>query len=461
MPSKKNILLVNPWIFDFTAYDFWMRPLGLLYVAAFLRAYKSFRLSYIDCLERNHPLLPGRMKTKPDGRGPFWKEEVAKPAALTGIPRKFSRYGLPLALFHHELNRIPRPDLVLITCVMTYWYPGVQLVIELIRKKYGRIPIALGGVYPTLMTGHARKEMDAEFILAGPAEKTVSPLLEEVFGSSFLDKAGSDALNGMPRPAFGLMRDRSVLPLITSRGCPFTCAFCASRILFKGFEQFSPQSVVSLIDHVHKKYQARHLAFYDDALLLNKAGHMVPILESIVEMKLPAAFHTPNGLHVREIDARIASLFRKANFRSLYLSQETFDEKMLAETSPKVSPGDLEKAVRHLTRAGYRARDLNVYLLAGLPGQTAGSVRESILRVHELGPRPRLAYFSPVPGTVTWHEMAAGGVLNKSTDPLLHNKSVFPYVWGNISPQELKNLKFLAGNPPFRACSAGKGGGCS
>jgi hypothetical protein len=74
MPSKKDILLINPWIYDFTAYDFWLKPLGLLYIAAILKKHSDFSLHFIDCLDRHHPLLGRKLKTKPDGRGAFLKE---------------------------------------------------------------------------------------------------------------------------------------------------------------------------------------------------------------------------------------------------------------------------------------------------------------------------------------------------------------------------------------------------
>jgi len=137
MPSRKNILLINPWIYDFTAYDFWLKPLGLLYIASILKKHPGFRLHFIDCLDRYHPLFKKKLRTKPDGRGHFLKEEVPKPAVLKEVPRKFSRYGIPFEIFLHELGRLPSPDLVLITCTMTYWYPGVQIVVELIRKSFG------------------------------------------------------------------------------------------------------------------------------------------------------------------------------------------------------------------------------------------------------------------------------------------------------------------------------------
>jgi len=32
----KKVLLVNPWIYDFAAYDYWLKPVGLLYIASLL-----------------------------------------------------------------------------------------------------------------------------------------------------------------------------------------------------------------------------------------------------------------------------------------------------------------------------------------------------------------------------------------------------------------------------------------
>jgi len=444
MALRKNILLINPWVYDFTAYDFWMKPLGLLYVAALLEKYTSFDLFFIDCLDRQHPGLTKKLKSKPDGRGAFFKEEVSKPPVLRGVPRKYSRYGLPPSLFHHELNQIPIPDLVLLTCTMTYWYPGVQFAVEQLRQMFGRVPIALGGVYASLMAEHAKRETGVDFVLKGPAEKTVGSLVRELFGHSAFAEVHIDRLEDLPWPAFHFLNDRKTLPLLTSRGCPFECAFCASPLLSGGFDQVSPDPVLSLIEHAHRKHGTRNFAFYDDALLLQKKTHIIPILEGLLGKNLLVAFHTPNGLHVKEIDAAMATLLWQSHFESLYLSQESFDEAFFEDASSKVAPGDLEAAVRHLIDAGYKSSQLNVYLMAGLPGQDTESIKESIRHVHRLGVRPRLAYFSPVPGTSTWEKMVKLGILDRNADPLLHNKLTFPYIWGDVSPEEFVSLKDLA-----------------
>ena len=81
--------------------------------------------------------------------------------------------------------------------------------------------------------------------------------------------------------------------------------------------------------------------------------------------------------------------------------------------------------------------------MVGLPDQDIIGVKESILAVKDLGAKPRLSYFSPIPGTADCEEIVSRGYLDEDSDPLLHNKLVFPYVWGNITPEEFLSLKRL------------------
>jgi hypothetical protein len=144
-----------------------------------------------------------------------------------------------------------------------------------------------------------------------------------------------------------------------------------------------------------------------------------------------------------EIDAGLALLFKRANFQSIFLSQESFEKKVLEDSCFKVSLSDLEIALDHLNNAGYRPSEINVYLMIGLPGQGVEGIRESIRRVQALGARPRLAYFSPVPGTVSWDNLITKGIIKSDVDPLLHNKLAFPYTWGEMFPSDFESLKEL------------------
>lgn len=449
MASAKNVLLINPWIHDFAAYDFWMKPLGLLYVASLIRSCTPHRVSFIDCLDRSHPGLPGGRRGKADGRGPFPKEEIPKPEAVRDVPRRFSRYGLPVPLFLGELERAPRPDAVLVTSGMTYWYPGVQAVIELVRRRFGGVPVILGGIYASLCPGHARAQSGADLVLPGPAEAGLLAALEDILGGERPAPSDPDASDALPPPAFDLLRDRTWLPVLTSRGCPMRCTFCASEALWPGFVQRPPSSVLAEIADHHARFGTRHFAFYDDALLSRKRAHAWPLFQGLAAGPR-LSFHAPNGLHVHEIDAPTARLMRAAGLESLYLSLESTDADLVAERCPKSFPGDLESALRELEAAGYARSAVSVYLIVGLPGQPAAGVKASIEFVRGLGAVPRAAFYSPIPGTAEWDRLVRAGVFDDRTDPLLHNKTAYAYLKSGCPPGEIGEL--LRDSSPSRPC---------
>jgi len=84
-----------------------------------------------------------------------------------------------------------------------------------------------------------------------------------------------------------------------------------------------------------------------------------------------------------------------------------------------------------------------VYLMAGLPNQDAASIKESVGDIRRLGAKPRMAYFSPIPGTRIWRELVDRGRLKKDADPLIQNKMAFPYLWADFSPEDFRDLQDL------------------
>jgi radical SAM superfamily enzyme YgiQ (UPF0313 family) len=131
---------------------------------------------------------------------------------------------------------------------------------------------------------------------------------------------------------------------------------------------------------------------------------------------------------------------RAAGLDSLYLSLESTDGDLVRDRCPKASPPDLEAALRELEAAGYERKAVSVYLIVGLPGQPLVGVAESIDFVRGLGAAPRLAYFSPIPGTAEWAGLVRTGILDDGADPLLHNKTAFAYLKSGLPPGEVEPL---------------------
>jgi radical SAM superfamily enzyme YgiQ (UPF0313 family) len=442
MDKRPRVLLINPWIYDFAAFDLWAKPLGLLYLGAFLKK-AGYTVRLVDCMDRLHPQASGKgaRAGKAMGTGHWRREPVPTPGPLKNTPRKFARYGLSEKAFLQTLSLETEPDLVLVTSIMTYWYPGVHHAIELTREVWPGMSVILGGAYATLCPDHARQHSGADLVMTGPAESSFSEL-ENLLGKD-------RGLAGISReltwsevwPALELYPRLDSSPLMTSRGCPGHCPYCASNILFPSFVQRSVEDVLAEIEDRHRKFRIRDFTFFDDALLIRAETHLMPILEGVLSRGLDLRFHAPNGLHVASITRELAGLMFKAGFKTLRMGLETLDRERQIGWGGKVRTGQFEQAMSYLAEAGFLRGQVGVYLLYGLPGQTLDDVLEAGLAVKAQGGRPYLGEFSPIPGTALWNETKDRSEFDLEAEPLYHNNSFFPYREPGFSWEKVQEIK--------------------
>jgi radical SAM superfamily enzyme YgiQ (UPF0313 family) len=440
IPGAPNILLVNPWIHDFAAYDYWAKPMGLLYLASILREH-GCNVSYMDCLDRFHPDIKKPAKTKSDGRGSYFKIPIPKPAGLEDIPRNYSRYGIPEEFFRKDLLNVPKPDVILVTSHMTYWYPGLFETIRILKENFSSTPLILGGIYATLCHDHAVNNSGADRVVSGTGEKLILELIGQFTGFSAKLKFSPKDPDTYPYPAFDLERKTTFVPVLTSRGCPFSCSYCASRFLVPDRIIRSPESVTHEIRYWHEKHKVKDFALYDDAFLADAESHAIPILEKIAESGIKIRFHTPNAIHIREITKETADLMYRSGFQTVRLGLETTHFDKRSGLDHKVSEPEFKRAVLFLKEAGFSKNQVGAYLLAGLPGQDDESIIESIKTVKESGITPIPAYYSPIPHTALWKKAVLSSRYDLEKDPVFSNNAVFPCRKQEFSWKTVEALK--------------------
>ena len=472
-----KILLVNPPIYDFTAYDFWLKPLGMLTVAGFLRNGADFHL--FDYLDRTHPFYDDNDQLKSDqyGRGRFHEQIIDSPEVLTKIPRHFRRYGLPQKFFKDFLIQNAPFDFAFIQTTMTYWYLGLKEVIDDIRNLCPNTKIILGGNYATLCPDHA-KNLGPELIVKtdrfDPLWKMLNtqpdfsqPALwesytkQEVFPKSALktkmrtfgDWQGgrsrhsqhySDGDRRRPDDKRAICRPNEVLGwLLTTAavkltdGCPFKCTYC---FVPKVYKNFKPRPLDRCLKELHllHKLGAKNIAFYDDALLYKPEEILIGFLNEAIKKDYNFNFHSPNALNARFITRPLAELMVQAGFKTFYLGFESSSEQFQKRTGSKVFSNELARAVKLLIDAGADPKNITAYQILGHPLGDLQQLERSMHFAHDLGIKNMLADFSPIPGTPD------GNYCHRFTDmtePLNHNKTAFPVVLlGFDETNRLKNL---------------------
>jgi hypothetical protein len=419
-----KILLVNPPIYDFAAYDFWLKPYGMLSVAGFLRGKAEFTL--FDYLDRCHPFVKAQPKLKGDqwGRGRFYEEKTAQPACLKNIPRFFRRFGLPRNLFQEFLKNQTPYDFAFVSTTMTYWYLGASEVIDDIRSFWPNTKIILGGNYVTLCPGHAEK-LNADLLIKG---SDLNPLWKY---------SGIEPDSNQP-PLWEVYPELKTGILKLANGCPFNCTYCSVP---KVYGKFKPRPLLRTLEELALliKLGAKNIAFYDDAILYDAENVLIPFLDEVIKRKITVNFHTPNALNARFVTEELANLMVTAGFKTFYLGFESSSADWQKQTGSKVFAAELADAVKYLKKAGVDGNNITVYQILGHPLSDSKQLEQTMYFVNSLGVRGMLADFSPIPGTPD------GDLCSRFVDmsePLMHNKTAFPIItMGFDESNRLKDLQ--------------------
>lgn len=364
----------------------------------------------MDCLHegRTVPASFGRYKVR--------RELCEKPQAYRQIPRRYYRFGMSGQDFQARMRSFPRPDIILVTSVMTYWYPGVWEAVRTAKELFPGVPVVLGGIYAILCPEHADGS-GADFVLTAPRSPDGTRIPMDLYDS----------------PGYAV--------LSTSYGCPMRCDYGASHLLSPSFRQRPMSEIVYDMEKQLKCGSISDLAFYDDALLWDKERTFYPLCAHIRRACPGLRLHIPNGLHVSQLDGRCCRALFETGFETIRLSFEGMDDYTRRASSQKVAAVDYALAVKNLMHAGYAPERIETYILIGLPGQETDDIERSIDYVKALGCRPKLAEFSPIPGTSLYRK-AAELVPAIGDEPLLHNNTVFTqYIARTIIPEKLQELK--------------------
>ena len=369
--SGPSLLLINPWIYDFAAYDFFARPLGLLYLAGMPRA-RGFRSTSWTAWP---PPTPAPGLSAPAAT----PKNLPAPPALSGIPRRYGRYGISSRLSGSAGPGRP-PAAILVTSLMTYWYPGVAAADRLAREHFPGAPVILGGVYATLCPDHAREHSGADRVVTGPGEAAI---------------ASSAKITGWPPPW-------AILPPLDDRlSSPIRpCTSKSIPLLFPSLPPGAAPFIATIAPPVscrpatsgaipgprrpnrclgRTELGLTDAAFYDDALLLEASHHLLlPGGTGTARRTFP--FHTPNALHARFITREVA---RAAQARQLrHPAPRGGNHRPRHSTPGRQTPGGGTGSRPEPPPGGrIQPRKIGVYLLIGLPGQEDEEVAASIRRV--------------------------------------------------------------------------------
>ena len=407
-----KILAINPPVEDFTAYNLWACPLGLF------RIIEQFQrdgadVEYLDLLDGpnvgdDNARPP---KHRSDGRHSYWKRIIEKPKELNFVPRNFFRFGAEVAKVRELIGSRERPDKVLVSTGMTYWYRTVLEVIEIVKEVFPSVEIEIGGIAATLIP----EMFEQEDVKVHIGRYTIDS-----------DITGTESR---------FVNSLKFFPANLVEGCPNRCLYCSSSIFYPKVRYLNLEKQVCDLENWSDVSGLTDVAFYDDALLLNKGKYLKTFLDRLDPDKY--AFHTPNGLHLREVDEELCEYFAHYNFSQLRFGFETAFSRYDDKTDLK----QLQNVVSLLRKNGFTNEKVGVYLLCALPGQSVDEVEQTIDIVAKTGARPYLSELSPVPGTSVYEAHLRESLLDFSNEPLYQNNSLSSFRSPVFNAEVMARLK--------------------
>ncbi len=420
-----NIVLVKPpfyALFGLTTPKMKTYPLNLLYLATYARDVGGHDAAIVD----------GENVTVPGMEPPEGSDGDPETVMHNGIPRMveiIENRDHPLWIETERRILAAEPDIVGITCNSGNMDTARVLTERL--KRHG-LPVILGGSHPTVLPEQSINYTGADMVAVGEAEMTLVDVLDALSHGTPVSEIPALALreNGTVRvnPRGSLIPKVDDLPIpdrsfidrsqyfgnviMTGRGCPFDCAYCASRTIWG--KRVRLRSVESIVEELHGLRAANEEAIrnaggeaeahrpgmwvvkvIDDTFTVNRT-RTLKLLDAIIAEGLNC-FEFTGGVRADTLDETVTHKLYEAGFRRVTLGVETGSPRMLKLIRKGETNEDVKRAVGLLRDAGIKS---HAFFMIGLPDETEEDVDLSKRLIQEAGfDHVEINMVTPYPGT--------------------------------------------------------------
>ncbi|MDR0372031.1 MAG: B12-binding domain-containing radical SAM protein [Nitrososphaerota archaeon] len=158
------------------------------------------------------------------------------------------------------------------------------------------------------------------------------------------------------------------ISMVTSRGCPFNCCFCAVHLhMGQGFRAHSAAYVLDHIQYVVDKYGVKNIFFEDDNLTLD-LKRFEAICDGLIERKIRIGWETPNGVRADCLNITLLKKMKKSGAKSIFIGVESGDQQILDNVICKSL--DLNRVVEFAKNAKAIGLKTGAFYIIGFPGET-------------------------------------------------------------------------------------------
>lgn len=340
-----------------------------------------------------------------------WEELPTTKKSLEEVVRKFG------------------PDVVGFSTMTSQFTKGLELAYK-VKEVRPDVPIIFGGVHPTAAPKETLLQNEMiDFVCVGEGEYTMTEFLdhlddrefEGIKGLGYKDEGGVHVnssrgvirdLDSLPMPARDLFdmdyyRQRwnwprgmwlSTANVMSSRGCPFDCTFCASKVMFgRGFKPRSVENTMAEVEYLLDTYGFNCISFSDDTFAIQKQRAM-EIGREFKRRNLKAVFRVQ--LRVDTCDADLIEALKEGGLIHVDFGIESGSEKILASLKKGFRTEDVYAAIDTVKK---HKISVGATFIIGSISETLADVEETRNLARKIGADyTQFFIMTPYPGTELW-----------------------------------------------------------
>jgi radical SAM superfamily enzyme YgiQ (UPF0313 family) len=423
-------------------------PMGILYLSA--------------VIERDHPGAKVRVVDFAKRYREWADSDDAAPEDLDAFLR---------AVLATDVPSDSAPAMIGISILFSTADKTSRHVAAVCKERWPNVPVVLGGMHATSAVDSLLKEEAIDYVCRGEAESIIVDLVrtchegrdpESVQGIIGRSKASRenapliDDLDEIPYPAWHLLpmheyvecgRARSIekieqdheATIVTTRGCPFRCTFCASWTVHgREMRYRSVENVLGELRILRERYGVTSVIPEDDLFTVKKP-RIIALCEAVAEEFPGLTFQFPNGLSVATLDEDVVRAMCKMGMKVANIAIESGSDYVQRKIIKKNV--NLDRA----RRVVQTCRDLGIttrcYFILGFPGETREQVMETIAFAESL-PADWCVFniAAPLIGTEMYEQLLARGEIDGSfnwDEAFFHERA---YDTPEVSANDLKAL---------------------
>ncbi len=384
-------------------------------------------------------------------------EERHKVRIIDGI-----KDGLTIEDLKKRVNEY-NPDYIGIQ-VFSCDVPVVKDYVQTI-KNISNAKIILGGAHVSGVKGDIFEDFpEINFAFHGEAEKSLKMLLNgdelntipgliwndrkvnvnDPYFEHNLDNLGwptwdlIDPRTYPTAPQGAVYRGFPIAPILTSRGCPFLCTYCAGHVVTgRKIRKRSIKDVVDEIEYLQKKYGVKEIHIIDDTFTQEKL-RVMNFCNEVKKRDLKFYMTFPNGVRLDTLDEEMLLALKNCGCYSITLGIESGSQKILDDMKKRLQIRTIREKIKLINKFGI---DIMAFFIVGYPTETKQSILRTISFAKSLDiKRAHFSTFLPLPGTEATNKLIEAGRIKKiNWGNLFYTKAPLPPK--GMASEELKKLQ--------------------